>query len=234
MNKKRFLEEINKLNINCTEEELIKLDTYYKLLVLWNKKINLTSILDEEMVYLKHFYDSLTVLKIIDLNNVERILDVGSGAGFPGIVLKIFFPHLKLDIIDSNNKKIFFINKVVEKLGLKEVRLIHNRCEVYALETKELYDVVISRAVANLNTLVEMSSSLIKINGYFIAMKGNIKEEVKSINNELKILNESIEEIIEFVLPIENSERSLIKIKKIMTTPANYPRSYDKIKKKPL
>ena len=234
MNKEQFIKAIEELNINYTEKQLEQLDKYYKLLVEWNKKMNLTSILDEKEVYLKHFYDSLTLVKIIDLNQVNSILDVGSGAGFPGVVLKIFFPHLMLDIIDSNNKKILFISKVVEELGLENVNLIHSRCEQYAQNNKEKYDLVTSRAVANLNTLIEISISLVKVGEYFVAMKGNIEEEIKQIDNELRILNGTIEDIQEFLLPIEKSQRSLVKIKKEQSTPKDYPRTYDKIKKKPL
>ena len=234
MNKELFIKEIQKLNINISEEILKKLKTYYELLVSWNKKMNLTAILEHDAVYLKHFYDSATTVKVIDLNKVNNILDVGSGAGFPGIVLKILYPHLKLDIIDSNNKKIIFLNEVVNKLELIDVNLIHNRAEVFADLNREKYDVVVSRAVANLNTLVEICLPLVKISGYFIALKADANQEILAVANALKILGGEIIKKEEFLLPIEESKRTIIKIIKTSPTSLKYPRQYDKIIKKPL
>ncbi len=234
MNKETFIKEINKLGIKLSSEQMQQLNDYYQLLIFWNAKMNLTSITQEEDVYLKHFYDSLTIVKAIDLNNIKTILDVGSGAGFPGLVLKICFPHLKLDIIDSNNKKILFINEVINKLNLDNINLIHDRCEIYALKNRERYDLVTSRAVANLNTLIELCFPLVKVEGYFIALKGNIEQEIQTVSNELNILKGQIEQIITFNLPKEESIRNLVKIKKLEITPEKYPRAYDKIKKKPL
>ena len=234
MNKESFIEEITKLNIKCTEEELEKLEKYCELLISWNKKMNLTSIKEKEQIYLKHFYDSLTIVKTVDLEKTNKLIDIGSGAGFPGIVLKIFFPHIEVDIIDSNNKKIMFINEVVKTLALDKVNLIHNRCEDYSRFNREKYDVVVSRAVANLNTLIEISFPLVKVNGLFISMKGICEKELTEIQNELSLLFGELESVLEFKLPFENSQRSLVKIKKVKSTPLNYPRSYDKIKKYPL
>lgn len=234
MNKEQFKNELKKLNLALTLEKEEQLDKYYNLLITWNKKFNLTAIVEEEQVYLKHFYDSLTITKVINLNDINTILDVGSGAGFPGLVLKIFFPHLKLTIIDSNNKKITFLNEVIKELNLENVTLVHNRCELFARENIETFDVVTARAVANLNILLELCLPIVKINGYFISMKANVSDEIKEIDNELKILNSRIKEIVTFKLPIENSIRNLIKVEKYSSCPIKYPRNYEKIKKKPL
>ena len=234
MNKEIFIKEVKKLNIDINDNQLEQLEKYYEILIEENAKTNLTAITKKEDVYLKHFYDSLTLVKAIDLTKVNNILDVGSGAGFPSIVLKIFYPHLHLDIIDSNNKKITFLEKLIHELNLNNINLIHDRVEIYALENKEKYDLVTARAVANLNTLIELCLPLVKKDCYFIALKGNISEEIKNIDNELNILKGKIEEVIEFNLPIEDSLRNIIKIKKVGITPKWYPRTYDKIKKKPL
>lgn len=234
MNKEEFVSYLKDLNIKINNHHLEQLDKYYNLLVTWNQKFNLTSILQEDQVYLKHFYDSLTITKIINLNNINTLLDVGSGAGFPSIVLKIFYPHLSLTIIDSNNKKIQFLQEVVKELKLDNVLLIHDRCENYGKNHLDTFDLVTARAVANLNTLIELCLPLTKVDGYFIALKGNIKEELKAIDNELLILNGKKEDLIEFILPKEESQRSLLKIKKTSLSPKGYPRPFDKIKKHPL
>ena len=234
MNKEEFVNALNKLNVEFNDDILNKLNVYYELLITWNKKFNLTTILEKEQVYLKHFYDSITIVKVCDLNQIKTIIDIGSGAGFPGIVLKIFYPHIKLDILDSNNKKLLFIKEVVDILDLKDVDLIHDRAENFAINNLDKYDLVVSRAVANLNTLTELCLPLVKINGHFIALKGAANEELKTISKELEILNGKIKTIEEFDLPIENSKRTLIKIKKESRTPKGYPRTFDKIKKKPV
>lgn len=234
MTKEEFIVELKELHIDIDDDKLNKLEKYYQILVEKNAKTNLTAITKKEDVYLKHFYDSLTIVKAIDLNNINNLLDVGSGAGFPGIVLKIFYPHLTLDIIDSNNKKIKFLDTLIRKLNLDNIELIHDRVEVYAINNKDKYDLVTARAVANLNTLIELCLPLVKKDYYFIALKSNIEEEIQTINNELNVLNGKLDKVIQFNLPIENSLRNIVKIKKIDKNPIGYPRSYDKIKKKPL
>ena len=195
--------------------------------------MNLTAITDIEAVYLKHFYDSLTIVKIIDLNKYNTLCDLGSGAGFPGIVLKIFFPNLNITLIDSLNKRINFLNVVINELDLKNIEAIHTRIEDYARLNKEKFDIVTARAVAPLNILLELGINLVKINNYFIAMKGNLDNE-PSYENALKNLNCIEENIIKFKLPIENSNRSLIKIKKENKTNKKYPRKINEIKKNSL
>lgn len=233
MNQNKFIEEVEKLGIEVTDTKLKMLERYYELLIEYNKVMNLTGITDKEQVYLKHFYDSLTIIKIIDLENQETLCDLGSGAGFPGIVLKIFYPNLKITLIDSLNKRINFLNKVIEKLKLKDITAIHTRIEDYAILNKEKYDVVTARAVAPLNILLELGINLVKVGKYFIAMKGNIINE-PNYNDALKKLNCIQDNIIEFKLIIEDSNRSLIKIVKNNTTPKLYPRKYNDIKKRPL
>ena len=233
MNQSKFIKEVTNLGIEVTDKKLDQLEKYYELLIEYNKVMNLTGITEKDDVYLKHFYDSLTLSKIINLNNENSLCDLGSGAGFPGIVLKIFYPNLKIVLIDSLNKRINFLNKVIEKLKLKDITAIHTRIEDYSKDNVEKFDVVTARAVAPLNILLELGISLVKVGKYFIAMKGNIENE-SDYNNAIKKLNCSMGNIIKFKLPIEESNRSLIKIKKEKSTPKLFPRKYNDIKKKPL
>ena len=177
MTQNSFIEELKKISVELTPEMLNQLELYYEMLIEYNKVMNLTGITEKEEVYLKHFYDSLTLNKIIDLKNVNTLCDLGSGAGFPGIVLKIVFPNIKITLVDSLNKRINFLNEVISKLGLKNIQTVSSRIEEYSLLHEEEYEVVTARAVAPLNILLELGSKLIKIDGYFIAMKGNIDNE---------------------------------------------------------
>ena len=209
MNKELFIEETKKLGINLTEEQLIKLELFYKLLLEWNEKINLTRIVEKEEVYLKHFYDSLTLNKGVDLSKVNTLCDVGTGAGFPGIVLKIVFPNLKIVLIDSLQKRVNYLNTIIKELGLKNIEAIHSRGEDY----KGKFDVVTSRAVANIEKLVGYTMHLVDKKGIFVAMKGNIDDELTSdvktkLSKKYKVID-----IIKFELPVENSSRSLVIIK---------------------
>ena len=231
MNKEKFLLETKKLDINISVDTLNKLEEYYNLLVEENKKYNLTAITEEKQVYLKHFYDSLCLTKIIKLDN-QYILDIGTGAGFPGLVLKIVFPNIKIDLLDSTNKRCLFLQMVIDKLNLKEVNVINARAEEYAKENREKYDVVTSRAVAPLKHLLEYSIPTLKIGGSFISLKSNIEEETKNISNYHNKLYLSKEEIIKYELPIEKSLRTLYKVTKDKKTPLIYPRIYSQIKKK--
>ena len=233
MNKEEFLDELHKLNINLTTNELDKLEKYYNLLVEENKKYNLTSITNKEDVYLKHFYDSLTLNKITHLNN-QSLCDIGTGAGFPGIVLKIVFPNLKVTLVDSTAKKCNLLNMVIEELSLKEIEVINERAEIFSKNTREKYDIVTSRAVAPLKHLLEYSIPLVKVNGYYIAMKSDITQEIIGIEKyEKKLKIKKIDEI-SFTLPKEKSLRTLIKYKKKQPTDLKYPRKYTEIKKKSL
>lgn len=234
MNKQQFVEELKKINIEITHEQLEKLEKYYELLVETNKKINLTGITDKEQVYLKHFYDSATLNKIINIQNEKSLCDIGTGAGFPGIVLKILFPKLKVTLVDSLNKRIEFLKLVINQLGLKDIEALHYRIEEYGIKNREKFDIVTARAVAPLNILCEYSIPLVKVNKFFIAMKANISQEIEESKRALEKLNSTIDDINEFLLPIENSSRSLIKIKKNNLTNSKYPRKYSDIKNKSL
>ena len=231
MNKEQFINELKKINIDISVDILSKLDKYYQILVEENQKYNLTAITEENQVYLKHFYDSLCIIKIINLEN-QYLLDIGTGAGFPGLVLKIVFPNLKIDLLDSTNKKCLFLQKVIDTLELKNITVINARAEEYAKENREIYDIVTSRAVAPLKHLLEYSIPTLKVNGNFISLKSNIEEEIKNINNYYNKLYLSQEEIIKYELPYEHSLRTLYKVTKTKETPLIYPRIYSQIKKK--
>lgn len=231
MNKEEFINELKKININLTPDMLNQLETYYHILVEENEKYNLTSITEKSLVYLKHFYDSLSIVRIIHLDN-QYLLDVGSGAGFPGVVLKIVFPNLKVDLMDATNKKCLFLQKVIDTLNLKNISVINARAEEYAKENREKYDIVTSRAVAPLKHLLEYSIPMLKIGGKFISLKSNIEEERKNIDNYYKKLNLSQEQIVTYELPKEHSLRTLYKVTKKASTPSIYPRLYSQIKKK--
>ena len=209
MNKDEFIKYLEELNIYPTKDQLNKLDKFYHLLISWNEKINLTRITEEKDVYLKHFYDSLTITKEIDLSKVNTLCDVGTGAGFPGIVLKIMYPNLKVTLIDSLLKRVNYLNEIIKELELTGIVAIHTRGEDY----KDKFDVVTSRAVANIEKLVTFTMHLVDKDGVFIAMKGNIDNELtnsveKNISKKYKIVK-----INKFHLPIEESERSLVVIK---------------------
>lgn len=231
MNKQEFLEELKKLGINLTNDQIDKLARFYQLLVTWNEKINLTTIIKEEEVYLKHFYDSLTLIKVVDLRQPLTILDVGTGAGFPGIVLKIVFPNLKITLLDSLTKRINYLNEIIKELDLHDIETVCSRCEEYTKINREKYDLVVARAVSHLKILSEMIIPTVKVNGYFIAMKANLNDELEKTIPMLKKLNSELKEIKEFSLPIENSKRTLVVIKKNAKTALLYPRKYSEIKK---
>ena len=231
MNEMEFIKELKKLNINVSELQLKQLKTYCNLLIEENKKYNLTSITNEEQIYLKHFYDSLTITKIIELNN-QSLCDIGTGAGFPGMVLKIIFPNLKITLIDATKKKCDFLNLVIKELKLNNITVINTRIEEYAKTNREKYDIVTARAVAPLKHLLEYGIPLVKVNGYFIPLKSNLKDELININNYYNKLSIELKNKIEFNLPIENSKRTLLLYKKKFKTDLIYPRKYNEIKKK--
>ena len=228
-----FIDELKKLNIVLNEIQLNQLEKYYELLVEYNKVMNLTGITEKEEVYLKHFYDSLSICNVINLNNVESLCDIGTGAGFPGLVLKIVFTNLKVTLIDSLNKRINFLNIVIDNLGLKNINTIHARAEEYGIKNREIYDIVTCRAVAQTNVLLEYCVPIVKNNGYFIPLKGKMDNE-KDFNHAMKELDVILEERYEFLLPIENSNRTILKFKKLKSTNKKYPRSNKDIKNKEL
>lgn len=208
MNNNEFVESIKLLGINPTDKQLEDLETYYNMLIEWNNKINLTRIIDKKDAYLKHFYDSLTVVRIQNLEEIDTVCDVGTGAGIPGIILKIFYPHLKLTLIDSKEKKLKFIDEVIKELDLKDTKTVHTRAEEY----KEKYDLVVSRAVANIELLLKYTMHLLNKDGKLIAMKGDIDKELtkdveKSIEKKYNIVK-----VDKFYLK-DDIKRSLIMIK---------------------
>lgn len=231
MNKEEFVLELKKIGIDVTDSQLMQLDKYYHLLTLWNEKINLTRITEENDVYLKHFYDSLTLYRVIDLNSDLSLCDVGTGAGFPGLVLKIIFPTLRVTLVDALLKRVNFLKLVIDELGLKDIEVYHDRAESFARVNREKFDIVTSRAVANLRVLSELSIPMVKVNGYFVAMKGLCDDEIDEASDILKRLGSSVEVVDSFTLPVENSQRSLIKVRKSVKTEHKYPRNFDKIKK---
>lgn len=232
MNLDLFIKEIKKLGIELTSQQLEKLNQFYELLISWNQKMNLTRITEKEDVYLKHFYDSLTLSKVIDLNQDLTLCDVGSGAGFPGIVLKICFPNLKITLLDSLQKRVNYLNEIIKELDLKNIEAIHTRAEDYAKQNREKFDIVTARAVANLKILSELCIPMVKVNGLFIAMKANVEEEIENSTEILKKLDSKIEKIETFYLPIENSIRNIIMIQKQKPTNNLYPRRIEKMKEK--
>ena len=233
MNNEQFIKELNKLNITINSLQQEQLEKYYNLLINENKKYNLTAITDKFQVYLKHFYDSLTISMIYNITN-QSICDIGTGAGFPGIVLKIMYPNIKLTLIESNQKKCNFLKELTNLLKLDNVTIINQRAEDYSKLNREQYDIVTSRAVAPLKHLLEYSIPLVKVNGYYIAMKSNIEKEITDIENYYKKLNIKLKDIKEFNLPIENSQRTLLLYQKLSKTDIKYPRKYSEIKKKEL
>ena len=233
MNKDNFIIEVEKLGIEIDDTKLNQLEKYYEMLIKYNKVMNLTGITEKEEVYLKHFYDSLTISKIINLNNEETLCDVGTGAGFPGIVLKIFYPNLKITLVDSLNKRINFLNDVIKELKLEKIETIHARMEEYSKNNIEKFDVVTARAVAQMNFLLEVSVPMLKVGKCFIAMKGSLENEL-DYTTALTKLSSTQADVIKFKLPYEESNRTLIKILKNKTTSKIFPRKYVEIKRNPL
>ena len=234
MNLNNFISELKKINIEITDIQLEQLNKYYELLVEYNKVMNLTGIIELEQVYLKHFYDSLTLTKVIDPTKEESLCDVGTGAGFPGLVIKILFPNINITLVDSLNKRIEFLNVVIKELNLENITTLHARIEEYASKTREKFDVVTARAVAPLNILSELCIPLVKVGKYFIPLKANISQEILTIEKAKKELKFDLEKSIEFKLPYEESNRTLLRFKKLEKTNKKYPRMFSKIKKQPL
>ena len=220
---KKMAEESEKIGIKLPDEQLNEFYEYMQLLLEWNEKMNLTAITDPEEVIKKHFVDSITIKKYIKEEN--RLIDVGTGAGFPGIPLKIVDKSIKLTLLDSLNKRINFLNEIIEKLNLKEVNTIHSRAEEYAKnKARESYDVAVSRAVADLPILLEYLMPYVKLNGICICMKGpKAQEELERSKKAINILGGKLEKVEKITID-EEMERNLIIIRKIQDTPNKYPR----------
>ncbi len=231
MNVEECIKACNELNISLDDKTLSNLNIYKEYLQEYNKHTNLTTITEDNDIYLKHFYDSLTIVKAIDLNKVSSLIDVGTGAGFPGMVLKIVFPHLNVTLIDSNNKKTTFLSNLKEKIGLDNLTIINERSEDYAHKHIDEYDVVTSRAVANLRVLTELCLPMVKVGGKFIPLKATVEEEIKEADKIINILNGKLTNKIMFNLPKEDALRNILVIDKLNSNPKGYPRNYGKIKK---
>lgn len=235
--KYKIKSEVGKLGIDLSDHQIEQFISYYELLVEWNQKMNLTSITEFDEVLLKHFVDSLSIIKIIDLKNIQNIIDIGTGAGFPGIPLKIVFPHLDVTLLDSLNKRILFLEEVVEKLNLKNICSIHGRAEEFAKNSdyREKYDLVVSRAVANLSTLLEYCIPYVKVEGKFISYKASgSDEEIQGAGNTFKILKSRVDNVLEFNLGDTDIKRTFLEIKKEGETDIKYPRRSPLPSKKPL
>ncbi len=237
MNKEQFISLLEEKGISLSPQQLSQFDTYYRLLVEWNEKMNLTAITDEEEVYLKHFYDSITASFYVDLQNDLSLCDVGAGAGFPSIPLKICFPNLKVTIVDSLNKRITFLQNLASELGLEDVHFVHDRAETFGknADYREKFDLVTARAVARLSVLSELCLPLVKEGGMFVPMKAAAaSEELEKGKKALQILGGKLEKVHSFSLPLEESERNILIINKIKPTPKKYPRKPGTPNKQPL
>lgn len=227
--KEKFLIELNNRNMNLTEDKIEKFHIYMKLLLEWNEKINLTAITEEDEILTKHFIDSLTISKYI--KDTDRIIDIGTGAGFPGIPLKIERENNEIVLMDSLNKRIKYLEDVIDKLELKHITAVHGRAEEFGIkeEYREKFDIATARAVANLPVLLEYCLPFVKVGGYFLCMKGpDVEEEVNMAKKALEVLGGKIEKI---EIPFDDIRHSIIVIKKVASTPKKYPRNAGKIKK---
>lgn len=233
MNKEELIFELKKLNLDFSDETINKLIIYKDFLLEYNSHTNLTAIKTEEEVFLKHFYDSLTITKVVDLKKYNTLIDIGTGAGFPGMVLKVFFPHLNITLLDSNNKKTKFLSELKEKLNL-EVNIVNSRVEDYSKVNLNKFDIVTSRAVANLRVLSELSLPLIKTKGLFIPMKGILDENLEDSKETIEIMNGKILNQVTFELYNNSGTRNILVIEKHKDTEIGNIRTYDKILKKPL
>lgn len=230
-----FKNDLLNLNINANDEILSKFEEYYNFLIDYNEKVNLTAITQREEVYNKHFYDSLTLSLSLDLSKKINCVDVGAGAGFPSIPNAIVFSNFNVTIIDSLNKRITFLNQLIDKLNIKNAQALHKRAEEYANDAREQADIVTARAVARLNILAELCLPLVKVDGYFIAMKSKESEvELKEAQNAIKTLGAIYKKTIDVELPNDLGKREILVFKKIKNTPSKYPRAFGQIKKKPL
>ena len=237
MDNRRFEQELNELGVRLNDIQKEQFDRYYELLVEWNRVMNLTGITDYDEVNLKHFTDSLTIVRINNMENVPTLIDIGTGAGFPGLPIKIAFPHIKVILLDSLNKRIKFLDKVIEELNLDNVFTLHGRAEDYAkkVEYREQFDTCVSRAVANLSTLSEYCLPFVKEGGNFISYKSaESDEEISHSEKAINLLGGKINRVEKFVLPGADMRRALVKIDKVKSTPKKYPRKAGMPGKEPL
>lgn len=227
--------------VSLTKEQEEQLYIYYNALIESSKVMNLTTITKLDEVYIKHFYDSMMTLNPFlttdTKNNLANIklLDIGSGAGFPGLVLKIVYPALDITLLEPTKKRCDFLEKVIKVLELEKIKVVNERAENYIQDQRETYDLVVARAVSKINIISELATPYLKVGGYFLALKGqNYQEECKNIDQVLNKLSCKVEKYFEYELPLEMGQRVIIQIKKQKKTLSIYPRSYAKIKSKPL
>ena len=233
----QFQNDLSEMGIFLTEKKLEQFLIYYEMLVEWNEVMNLTAITEFQDVMKKHFVDSVSLIKAYDVTRESSVIDIGTGAGFPGLALKIAFPQLKVTLLDSLNKRILFLNAVIEKLNLSDVETIHGRAEDFAKPGKlrEQYDLSVSRAVANLSTLSEYCLPFVKKEGMFISYKSEkISEEILMAENAISLLGGKVKEQIEFTLPNSDIYRNIFVIQKIKDTPKKFPRKAGLPAKEPL
>lgn len=233
----RLIENMKMISVELTDKQVSQFIKFYEMLVEWNKVMNLTGITEYDEVVMKHFVDSLSIVKVNGFDNVTSIIDVGTGAGFPGIPLKIVFPEVKITLLDSLNKRIRFLNAVIDELELENIETIHGRAEDFSKKEdyREQYDLCVSRAVANLATLSEYCLPYVKEDGYFLPYKsGDIKEEAANSKKAVKILGGSIEDIISFEIPDTDMARTILKIHKTKATPKRFPRKAGLPTKEPI
>lgn len=233
----QFMRDLSEFNITLSDIQVEQFMTYYELLVEWNGFMNLTAITEYEEILKKHFVDSLSLVKVCDLTKEISLIDIGTGAGFPGIPLKIAFPNLKITLLDSLQKRIQFLNAVIEKLALTDIDAVHGRAEDFAKpgSLREQYDICVSRAVANLTTLSEYCIPFVKRGGVFVSYKSEkLIEEKQEAENAISILGGCVEKQIQFTLPDSDICRSLFVIKKIKESPKKYPRKAGLPAKEPL
>lgn len=229
---KELKDKANKIDSILDENKIDKFYRYMNLLIEWNKKMNLTAIIEPNEIILKHFVDSLTIAKYIKKEN--RVIDVGTGAGFPGVPLSIVKEDLDITLVDSLNKRILFLNEVIKVLELKQIEAIHGRVEEFAKKERESYDIATSRAVAPLNILLEYLLPLVKVGGQCICMKGSNVEEIKEAQNALKVLGGEVDKIEKITLPESDITRNIIIVRKVRNTPKKYPRKAGTPSKEPI
>ena len=237
MNEKQFIRKLKNKGIELNKNQLEQFSLYFQTLVEWNKKMNLTSLVSIEDVYLKHFFDSISASFYFDFTKILNVCDVGAGAGFPSIPLKICFPQLQISIVDSLKKRIGFLEHLKEVLQLSNVDVYHDRAETFGqnVQFREQYDVVLARAVAKMSVLSELCLPLVKVNGFFVAMKGaQADQEIKEAKKAIHMFGGEIDHTYTFNLPYEKSERSIVIIKKQKKTPKIYPRNPGTPNRKPI